>query len=340
MIYSNFMGLKKDRVRIFIGCMISVITILVCDAASASVLDPHGPIAAAEKAHFIKITTLTMIAVLPVLVLVPILLWQYRYKNTKARYDANWDASKWLELVMWGVPIVITVMLSIQLWQNTKDLDPYKPIKSPLPPLHVQVVGLDWKWLFIYPEYGIASIGEMAFPAHRPVTLTLTSDTVMQSFMISSLAGQIYVMPGMKTQLNLIADDIGVFEGENTQFNGDGFAAQKFKAMAMSEESFNDWIANAKSQGITLNKRTYGVLGLRTNANEVHQTLGIALMPPGVVYFDTVSENLFDSVVARYHDGKAIDPVNQPGSAHYKTIPIDKKQTGSSTLNQQSDLQQ
>lgn len=316
----NFPPNARTAHRFLLAFVVGATVLLASGLADASLIDPHGPIASEQKAHLIRVTVLTMIAILPVFVLVPIMLWRYRYKNTSARYDANWDSSRILEVTMWGVPIVITVLLSIQLWQSTKALDPYKPIDAALPPLNVQVVGLDWKWLFIYPEQGIASIGEMAFAAPRPLAFTLTSDTVMQSFMISALAGQIYVMPGMKTKLNLIADTVGVFKGENTQFNGDGFAAQNFRALAMSEDDFNRWVANAKAEGVALNSQTYSALGLRSTAFDVHRLFGTDSMPTGVVYFNDIPTQFFETIIARYHDGKALDPTKQPGGAHYEAV--------------------
>ena len=222
--------------RLFISGIVIFLT--GCSAVNDTFLEPGGPIAAAQKAHLIHVTLLSMIAILPVFVLVPLILWRYRYKNKSACYKPDWEFSGVLDMLMWGVPFVIIFFLSIELWHSNKALDPYKPIDSEFPALQVQVVGLDWKWLFIYPQYGIASIGEMAFPADRPVALKLTSDTVMQSFLVSALAGQIYTMPGMETQLHLKADHPGVFEGENTQFNGIGFTEQKFNAVAMSQQDF------------------------------------------------------------------------------------------------------
>ena len=169
-----------------------------CAAAGLSFLDPQGPMASAQLAHLLKMSAITLVVVLPVLVLVPLLAWRYRYKNKRARYAPEWEYSGPLELAMWGVPAVIVVLLGTQLWRNTIALDPYAPLGLSRPVV-VQVVGLDWKWLFIYPELGIASVGELAVPAGTPLALRLTSDTVMQSFIVSALGSQIYAMPGMTT---------------------------------------------------------------------------------------------------------------------------------------------
>jgi cytochrome o ubiquinol oxidase subunit II len=197
-----------------------------------SFLDPQGPVAAAQRAHLIDVVLLLLIVVVPVLVLTPIVVWRYRL-NGSARYTPAWSFFLPLEFVIWGVPIAIVVVLAVWLWENTEKLDPYKPLASAAdPPLRVKVVGYDWKWLFIYPQFNIASIGEFAFPAGRPLDILLTSDTVMQSFFIPALGSQIYAMAGMVTKLHLLANAPGSFRGENTQFNGNGFYLQAFTATA------------------------------------------------------------------------------------------------------------
>ncbi|NIZ12743.1 cytochrome ubiquinol oxidase subunit II [Phaeobacter sp. HF9A] len=281
---------------------------------SSSFFTPQGPIAQAEKDHFLQTAAITMIAVLPVLLLVPLILWRYRYGNRKASYRPKWEFSGPLDLLMWGVPIAIVAILSVELWQETVSLDPYRPLPSEKAPLEIQVVGLDWKWLFIYPEQGIASVGEMGFPADRPVKLSLTSDTVMQSFMIGALAGQIYVMPGMQTQLQLMADAPGLFEGENTQFNGAGFPMQRFRAVAQTDEGFANWVAEVKAQGVPLDPQTYGKLAVSSTPAEVHRTLASPQMPADAVWFSPVAPDLFERVLRRYHQGSALEPGGQPGS--------------------------
>ena len=269
----------------------------------------------------LRLIGVTLIAVVPVLVLVPILLWRYRYRNLKARYTPDWGFSGRLDLAMWGVPFLIIVLLSIQLWLNTKDNDPYKPIPSTVPALQVQVVGLDWKWLFIYPEYDIGSVGELVFPSDRPVALRLTSDTVMQSFMISALAGQIYTMPGMETQLHLKASRPGQFKGENTQFNGIGFTHQKFRARAMTTPDFDQWVRSVKTHGVPLNDATYRLLAKRSTVTEARAALATAAMPSDVLHFSPVRKQLYGEIMHRYHSGKPIAAEEQPGGARYQAPP-------------------
>lgn len=292
-------------------------TLVGCSEQRASFLDPAGPIAAAQRAHLIEVVAWTMIALLPVFILVPMMLWRYRYRNTKARYTPNWAFSGWLDLVMWGVPFVIVAVLSTKLWLSTKALDPYKPIASAEAPLGVQVVGLNWKWLFIYPDLGIATVNQLAFPVETSVSLDLTTDTVMQSFMISALAGQIYTMPGMRTKLHVLADTPGTFEGMNTQFNGVGFTEQKFDAVAMTSEAFTEWVASVKSNGVPLDAQTYGLLGASSTGAQVYEAIGTSEMPAGVVYFNQVTPDFFKKVIGRYHEGEPILPENQPGATGY-----------------------
>lgn len=259
-------------------------------------LDPQGPVAAAQRAHLIEVVLLLLIVVLPVLVLGPVVAWRYRY-NGSARYSPNWTFYWPLECVVWGIPIAIVVVLAIWLWQSTHALDPYAPLASTRPPLRVEVVGYDWKWLFIYPDFNIASIGEFAFPAARPLAIDLTSDTVMQSFFIPALGSQIYAMPGMVTKLHLIANAPGSFRGENTQFNGKGFYEQNFTARAMTSADFQAWVTRVQTKGIPLSDKVYGAIQQRSTLNDTRKALGAHQTGSGSLYFAAVSPNLFESVV-------------------------------------------
>ncbi|SEQ90898.1 cytochrome o ubiquinol oxidase subunit 2 [Nitrosomonas sp. Nm51] len=311
-----------NKAKQFSVLLLTAVILAGCSEQRSSFLDPAGPIAAAQRAHLIEVVGWTMIAVVPVFILVPVMLWRYRYRNTKARYTPDWGYSGWLELVMWGVPFMIVAVLSTKLWFSTKALDPYKPIASDAAPLNVQVVGLDWKWLFIYPDLGIATVNQLAFPAGAPVSLNLTSDTVMQSFMVDALAGQVYAMPGMRTKLHLLADAAGVFKGENVQFSGVGFTEQKFDAVAMTPEAFSEWVARVKSDGVPLDAQTYELLGASSTGAQVYEAIGTNGMPAGVIYFNQVAPDLFKKVIGRYHGGEPVLPANQPGAAGYVWQPL------------------
>lgn len=268
-------------------------------------LDPQGPIAAAQRSHLINVVLLVMIVVLPILVLTPLFAWRYRYRNAASTYTPEWSFSWPLEFVIWGIPFGIVIVLAVLLWRGTEALDPYAPLSSSQPPLQVQVVGYDWKWLFIYPGSGIASIGQFAFPADRPVALKLTSNTVMQSFFIPALGSQIYAMAGMVTQLHLQANTAGSFRGENTQYNGDGFYQQKFTARAMTPADFTAWTDLVKAKGIPLTSTTYAAIQRRSTVKETRQALSADRMPTGALYFSDVPPGLFEDVVKSFHGGAA-----------------------------------
>lgn len=286
--------------------------------ASDSFMDPQGPIAAVQKLHLFRATVLILIAVVPVLVLVPLIAIRYRRRSDgSALYRPKWDFSGPLEFVMWGVPVVIVALLSFYLWKATHRLDPYVARFGETPALNVQVVGLDWKWLFIYPDLGIASVGEFGIPVKQQVAMTLTTDTVMQSFMIPALAGQIYAMPGMTTQLHVVSDAPGTMQGENTQYNGRGFTKQKFQTIAMPTDDFSAWVEKVRGSGIPLDEETYRVLAMRSDRDEVQAALGTARMPDNALYFTLEDSDLFQSIVHRYHGGQALPVDQQPGTVEF-----------------------
>lgn len=298
------------------GAASLLVLLTACSDRRSSFLDPAGPIAAAQRAHLLEVVAWTMIAILPVFILVPLLLWRYRYRNDRARYTPDWQFSGLLDLVMWGGPLVIVTVLSVLLWRSTHALDPYKPLPGDAP-IRVEVIGLDWKWLFIYPDLGIATVNDLAFPAGTPVALDLTTDTVMQSFMIPALAGQIYAMPGMRTKLHVLAETTGVFEGENTQWSGSGFPHQKFETHAMTPEAFADWVAQVRADGVPLDMAGYGRLAAGSTGAEAHEEFGTEAMPAGVIWYGTVAPDLFAHVLHRYMQGTPVPPARQPGATGY-----------------------
>lgn len=292
-----------------------------CSYDGGSLLDPKGAIAFSQRAHLYEVTAVTMIAVLPVLLLVPLLLWRYRYRNRAASYAPDWDASRGLDLVMWGVPFAIVAVAGTLLWRSTIALDPYRPIDPAGAATRVQVVGLDWKWLFLYPDDGIATIGELAFPASKPLALDLTSDTVMQSFMIGALGGQVYAMPGMRTKLHLVADDHGRFTGENMQYSGNGFHTQKFVASARSDAEFADWLRAVRERAVPLDAAAYSVLSERSTKDELRKVFKDALLDDGTVAFRIDDPDLFDRIIVRYRGAAPVSPDVQPGSPAYRVTP-------------------
>lgn len=236
----------------------------ICASASDGFINPAGPVAAALRDHFVFIVLVMMVVIVPLFIALPWALWRYRIGNksgnTSGNYQPEWEFSWSLELLVWGLPVVIVTILGWKLWEQSYQLDPYRPLPATEAPLEVQVISLDWKWVFIYPDQGIASANELMMVTGRPVRFRLTSGTVMQSFMIPRLGGQIYTMAGMITQLNLLASEPGEFRGLNTQYNGMGFANQKFLARAVSQADFDAWAANVRQSKPPLDQAAWAQL--------------------------------------------------------------------------------
>jgi len=300
---------------------LSVLILLIvpfsASAAASSFLDPAGPVAADQATHFWRVVAITMAAIVPVFVFVPLMLWRYRFHAAGSAYRPNWSYNRWLEGTMWGVPIVIIIVLSAFLFRSTEQFDPYRPLAGD-GDLRVQVVGLNWKWLFLYPDHGIATVGEMAFPTNTSVGMSLTTDSTMQSFIIARLGGQIYAMPGMSTQLHLLADETGTFEGENTQYNGIGFTDQRFVAHALGPSDFDAWIEDVRANGMVLDDRTYARLADRSSAAQAQQTLNMSGTPEGILHFVLPDPDLYGRILARYRNPDGVPPEEQPGSPAYE----------------------
>lgn len=271
-----------------------------------SFLDPQGLVADAQRWHFYWVLGIMAVLVAgPVFLLLPFFVWRYRYGNRAARYTPRWQYSRGLEIMSWAGPIAIVLLLSFFVWRDAHRLDPYKPLASDQPPLQVEVIGYDWKWLFIYPDQGIASIGTLALPTDRPVSLHLTSATVMQSFFVPALGSQIYAMGGMVTQLNLLASRPGASLGENTMYNGDGFHQQKFTAQAMNPADFEAWVDKAGTTGLPMDARRLQVIAQRSTRSDMIAALAGAGSMGGGVLFNGVSRSLFPAVVMATMNGKA-----------------------------------
>ncbi len=287
---------------------------------------PLGPIAELQRTELIWATILVLVAILPVLLGVPWILWRYRRKNERAKYRPQWHFDTKLEILMWGGPTLIVAALSLWLAQAVFRIDPYRSIDSEMaegmefaidgPPLRVDVIGLDWKWLFVYPDEGVASMGEMVVPVGRPVTLRLTTDTVMQSFMASGLSGQIYAMAGMVTEQNLIGTRPGSTLGTNTQYNGPGFAMQRAPVRAVPPEDFEAWLDGGDEADAVLDDAAYTTLAQSGDLARARSDLGIG--GSGPIRFDLAADHLFDRVVSRYMNGEPVADAGQPGSPSYR----------------------
>ena len=287
-----------------------------------SFLDPQGPVADAQRWHFYWVLGILAVFVAgPIFLLLPLFVWRYRYGNKAARYMPRWAASRALEIMSWAGPIVIVIVLAVFVWRDAHELDPYKPLASDQAPLQIQVIGYDWKWLFIYPDQGIASLGMLALPTGRPVTLHLTSATVMQSFFIPALGSQIYAMGGMVTQLNLQASRPGMSLGENTMYNGDGFHQQKFTAMALTSTDFENWVNKVRATAMPLDAQRLALIAQRSTLSDLNAALLGVSSVDGSVTFSEVSRSLFPAVVMATMDGKPVLPsaalnhtVDRPGA--------------------------
>ncbi|MEK9815582.1 MAG: ubiquinol oxidase subunit II [Limnobacter sp.] len=275
--------------------LLLLVPLFLLAGCNTIVMNPKGDIASQQADLIVLSTVLMLIIIVPVIFLTCFFAWKYRKANSQAEYDPEWDHSTKLELVIWGAPLLIIIILGLVTWVSTHKLDPYRPLdridaSTPLPadhkPLVVQVTSLDWKWLFIYPEQGIATVNELVTPVNVPVRFKITSSTVMNSFYIPALAGQIYSMPGMETTLNAVINEPGEWEGFSANYSGAGFSHMRFKYRGVSERDFDQWVAEVKSAGQTLDRAEYIDLEKPTTKHPVE-------------YFGNVEQNLFHAIVNR-----------------------------------------
>jgi len=224
------------------------------------VLDPQGPIAAAERTILLNATVIMLAVVVPVILMTLAFAWWFRAGNKWARRLPEWAWSGPVEVTVWAIPTLVVLFLGGIAWIGAHDLDPARPLASKAAPLEVQVVSLDWKWLFIYPAQGVASVNRLVVPAGTPLRLQLTSASVMNSFFVPQLGSQIYTMPGMTTTLHLQADRPGSYAGLSAQFSGDGFSDMRFDAVALPAAAFAQWLASARADPDTLDAPAYTAL--------------------------------------------------------------------------------
>ncbi len=290
-------------------CVLALL-LAACDGDShLTFLNPQGPVADAQRWHFYEVLgIMTVLVAGPIFLLLPFFAWRYRDGNTASRYTPEWGFTRLFEITAWGGPIVIVAVLAFFVWRDAHRLDPYKPLPSDQAQLRVQAIGYDWKWLFIYPDQGIASIGMLAIPAGRPVSMHITSATVMQSLFIPALGSQIYAMGGMVTQLNLEAGKPGRFMGENTMYNGEGFHQEHFTTVAMTSADFEAWVSKVRADGIPLDAQTLKVISRRATRSDLIAALPKARAMDGHVYLTGVSKTLFPAVVKATMDGNATLP--------------------------------
>jgi cytochrome o ubiquinol oxidase subunit 2 len=237
-------------------------------ASDIDFLFPKGIVALEERDLLLILQAIMLVVVIPVYVFTFIFCWHFRAGNKKAKYDPDLVDNSYAEIAWWGIPCVIVLIVGVMTWTKTYELDPYKPLQSEKKAMTIQVVSLQWKWLFIYPEQQIATVNYFQIPSHTPIHFEITSDAPMNSFWIPKLGGQIYAMPKMKTELNLIADEEGDFAGSSANLSGIGFAGMHFVARATSEADFQKWVASAK-QGSSLDWAEYNKLAKPSQNNPV-----------------------------------------------------------------------
>ncbi len=244
-------------------CLLPAVSLAGCNTV---LLHPSG-VVAAQQGHLIVVSTLLMLLiVVPVIALTLFFAWRYRQSNTAASYAPDWDHSTQLELVIWSAPLLIIIALGALTWITSHTLDPYRSLRridsaravpADRKPLTVEVVALDWKWLFIYPEQGIAVVNELAAPVDVPINFKITASSVMNSFFVPALAGQIYAMPGMQTQLNAVINRAGDYEGFSANYSGAGFSGMRFKFRGLSADAFERWVSDAQAAGSELSNERY-----------------------------------------------------------------------------------
>jgi cytochrome o ubiquinol oxidase subunit 2 len=270
-----------------------VATLAGC-SGNLTVLDPKGSVGVAEKSLIATATWAMLLVVVPVILLTLYFAWRYRASNRNATYAPKWAHSTAIEVVVWTIPAVIILFLAVLTWKTTHELDPYRPLESNVKPINVEVVALDWKWLFIYPDLGIATVNQLAVPVGTPVNFRITSDSVMNSFFIPQLGTQVYAMAGMQTRLHLVADEAGNYEGISANYSGKGFSDMKFRTLATSQQDFDAWVQKVKASHDGLSMDEYAGVAQPTEKAPVQ-------------YFSTVDPKLFNNIIAKYNNGHVTD---------------------------------
>ena len=280
----------KTKFKVALGILlvlaVAALTTYYISTTNVEVLNPKGIIGAKERDLLITASLLMLIVVVPVFILLWYISWVYREGN-EARHDPDWEHNYIAEYCWWGVPLIIVIVLAIITWKTTHELNPFTPLKSDKKPYTVQVVALRWKWLFIYPEQGVAAVNYLQVPVDRPINFEITADAPMNSFWIPQLAGQIYAMPGMRAQLHVEANEPGTYRGLSAHISGRGFAGMYFTVEAGSEQEVTDFVSKAKQSGRALNRATYEMLVEPSEYDPVQ-------------LFNLTDPNLFEQIIDSY----------------------------------------
>lgn len=290
--------MKKYRAVFLVTSTVLVLVLLgymLVRNVHFAVLQPDGDVAKHESSLLIFAFSVMMVVVIPVFVLLIAFAWRYRAGNDKKNvaYKPEWHQNKWLETVWWGIPILIIVLLGTVATITAHTLDPYHKLDSKVKPVNVQVVALEWKWLFIYPDLGVATVNELPIPENTPIHFSLSADAPMSAFWIPSLGSQIYTMNGMSSQLNLMADHTGSFPGYNTNINGTGYSDMKFTVYSKTQHDFNAWIDSARKSPNMMDEATLQTISKPGTMNETAYML--------------MDNQLYDKVVMKYMKGNMPD---------------------------------
>jgi cytochrome o ubiquinol oxidase subunit 2 len=266
---------------------------VLLSGCNSVLLNPSGSVAAQQSRLIVQSTFLMLLIVIPVIVLTVVFAWKYRQSNKEATYTPDWDHSTQLELVIWAAPLLIIIALGALTWISSHTLDPFRPLRhldaerrvpAQVKPLTIEVVALDWKWLFIYPEQGIATVNVVAAPVNVPINFKITASSVMNSFFVPALAGQVYAMPGMQTQLNAVMNSPGSYEGFSANYSGAGFSGMRFEFKGLSQEGFSQWVQSVKGSGQELSKERYVNLAAPSDREPVH-------------LYSSVDASLYDAIL-------------------------------------------
>jgi cytochrome o ubiquinol oxidase subunit 2 len=284
--------IKLLIIILFTLCSVGLFAFLAT-RGNLAVLSPAGTIASQQRSLLLTAVLLMCIVVVPVLAMTFFIAWKYREGNSSATYSPEFSDNAILETIWWGVPCIIIGVLAVITWNSSHTLDPFKLLNSAVKPITIQVIALQWKWLFIYPEQHIASINFFQFPADTPINFQITSDAPMNSFWIPQLGGQVYAMTGMTTQLHLMADKPGVYKGVSANLSGQGFAGMKFIAKSSSEQEFNQWVSSVSSSSPILSPESYKKLALPSEDNPVST-------------YTVPDKNLYTNTVMKFMSATAI----------------------------------
>ncbi|HGJ5889896.1 MAG TPA: cytochrome o ubiquinol oxidase subunit II [Arsenophonus apicola] len=292
------MRLIKYKGSIGVISLLAIVYLLTgCDMV---LMDPKGAIGIEQKKLILTALGLMLIVVIPVIFMAIIFARKYRASNKQATYRPDWAHSNKIELVCWTVPIIIIIILAVITWKTTHQLDPYKPLESDKKPITIQVISTDWKWVFIYPEENIATVNEIAIPVGVPINFKVTAESVMNSFFIPALGGQIYAMAGMQTKLHLIANEPGTYKGFSATYSGHGFSDMKFNVIATPDTaSFDKWVQKVKASPKKLDSMaTFNLL-----AKPSHNV--------PVTYFSSVKPNLYEELILKFGHEHHINHANK-----------------------------